>query len=247
MLAVGNFFFRWRDTAFTLIFLAAFYLITIKEFGVGGLREDIITSIAGFVVAGMGQFARAITIGLAYIKRGGLNKKIYADDLVKRGMFAHCRNPLYLGNLLIVTGVIISINVTWYYYIALPLFYFIYMCITLAEENFLRGKFGEAYDQYCKEVPNRFIPGQLSKWKQSTEGMDFTWKRLIKKEHSAFAMLVFSLAIVAILKLHFRHDIAWNTPVMYALGGVILSMIIFNMIAARMKKTGKLEWDPNRP
>ena len=56
------------------------------------------------LIAMSGLAVRGVVIGLAYIKRGGLNKKVYAANLVTEGMFSVCRNPLYVGNMLIYTG-----------------------------------------------------------------------------------------------------------------------------------------------
>ena len=78
-----------------------------------------------------------VTIGLAYIIRGGKNKKVYAEDLVTTGIFAHCRNPLYVGNILMLAGVGILSNSLLYVVIMIPFFLFVYQAIVLAEENFL--------------------------------------------------------------------------------------------------------------
>jgi protein-S-isoprenylcysteine O-methyltransferase Ste14 len=58
----------------------------------------------GVVVLAGGLALRSLVVGLAYIKRGGKGKKVYADALVTDGIFAHSRNPLYLGNILILCG-----------------------------------------------------------------------------------------------------------------------------------------------
>jgi len=247
MIAVGNFFFRWRDTAFSLIFLAAFAIIIfVPSSGIGDMRYDLAASFIGFLFALSGQIVRAVTIGLAYIKRGGLNKKIYAETLVRRGMFAHCRNPLYLGNILIVTGAIFAVHITWYYAIVLPLFYFIYICITLAEENFLRGKFGPEYDEYIKGV-NRFIPGNLKDWNKSTEGMSFTWKRLINKEHSSTFVIFTSIALVTVLKLHYRHGVEFSSSYFYGFWAVMGTLAVFQIVSEILKRTGRLRWETDRP
>jgi protein-S-isoprenylcysteine O-methyltransferase Ste14 len=93
---------------------------------------------------------RALTIGLAYIKRGGKNRKIYAKGLVKEGIFAHCRNPLYLGNILIITGLGIVAHSFLFALIGIPLFIFLYLAIIRAEEHFLASKFGQEYIEYCR-------------------------------------------------------------------------------------------------
>lgn len=255
MIATGNFFFRWRDTAFSVIFLGAFILVCFPGKDIPPLpfelpkitiTHEIIISVAGFLTALAGQIVRAVTIGYAYIKRGGLNKKIYAETLVRRGMFAHSRNPLYLGNLLIVTGGIISLNLFWYWLIALPLFYFIYYSIIFAEEKFLSSKFGEEYQVYLKEV-NRLLPGGPDSWKKSIEGMEFTFKRLINKEHGSIFVVFTTLALYNVLKFHYRYNLAWDSPAAIALFSVAGALLVFQITAAVMKRTGRLTWDPERP
>ncbi len=243
MLKVGNFFFRWRDTAFSLIFAFAMYLVTRPEMGLGNTREEWIITGAGLFIAACGQFVRAFTIGFAYIKRGGLKKEIYAETLVHRGMFAHSRNPMYLGNLMIVTGAIITINIIYYYIIALPLFYFIYLSITVSEEEYLSKKFGAEYQTYLKEV-NRFIPGNLGKFKKSTEGMSFTWKRLIKKEHGSFVVVFAGLCLCILLKFHFRHNVSWDSCMAITLYSSMGALLLFQIVSAILKRTGRLEPKP---
>ncbi|MDH5657236.1 MAG: isoprenylcysteine carboxylmethyltransferase family protein [Spirochaetia bacterium] len=246
LIPIGNFFFRWRDTAFTIIFLLAFYLVTLPVMKLGTFEFDIFITVAGFLVALSGQFVRGITIGYAYIKRGGLNKKIYADKLVISGMFNHSRNPLYVGNILIVFGSIMVINILWFYLIAAPLFYLIYIAITLAEEKFLREKFGPDYDEYTSRV-NRFWPHRFSEWGKSIEGMTFTWKRLLKKEHNTTSVVFGSLTIYCLLKFHFRYGWEWLGSESLILWSLFAFLALFQIIVVVMKKTGKLEWDPDRP
>tara|TARA_Y100001954_G_scaffold239525_1_gene315146 strand:+ start:9951 stop:10721 length:771 start_codon:yes stop_codon:yes gene_type:complete len=256
MISIGTFFFKWRDTILSLFLLAALVLVAfpgkdlppiqeLKEWKIS-LTQEIVISVIGFLFVVAGQVVRAITIGWAYIKRGGLNKKIYAETLVRSGMFAHSRNPLYLGNLLIATGALISVNLFWYWILVIPLVYFLYYCIIFAEEKFLRGKFGADYEAYEKEV-NRLMLGNLKDWSKSTEGMSFTWKRLINKEHGSFVVIFAALAIYNLLKFHFRYGLAWTDPAAYALYAVIAALLIFQTVAASLKRMHKLEWDPARP
>lgn len=255
VISVGNFFFRWRDTAFPLFLLAAFVLVaypgedlSMLPFSLPPLSmaSEIGITVVGLVITLMGMFARAITIGFAYIKRGGLNKQIYAETLVRRGMFAHCRNPLYLGNILILTGGIVVVNQFWYWLVVLPLFYFIYYAIIKAEENFLGSKFGPEYQDYLKEV-NSLIPGNLSKWNESIEGMSFTFKRLFNKEHGTIFLVLTTLTLYNLLKFHFRYDMAWDGMAAILHYGLIGFLVLFQITASVMKRTGKLTWDPNRP
>ena len=61
--------------------------------------------ILGLLITVTGQLIRGATIGLAYIIRGGKEGKVYAEELVTTGIFNHCRNPLYVGNILMLFGV----------------------------------------------------------------------------------------------------------------------------------------------
>lgn len=238
VLAFGNFFFKWRDAAFSLIFIGAFFTAGMVALNPDGFEFDLYASILGLLLAAMGQFVRAITIGYAYIKRGGLNKKIYAETLQDKGVFAHTRNPMYLGNLLLVTGAIVCINNLVFYLLVLPLFYFIYYSIIAAEEDFLSRKFGTAYDTYKEAVPNRLFPGNMGKWNETVKEMEFSWKRLIRKEHGSTVVIFGGLCLYNVTKFHLRYDIPF-----LKLNGLWIAfalLAIFEIVSEILKRTGHL-------
>lgn len=164
----GRFIFKYRNFIFPLFF---FLLVFSTRPFLGSEHIEVLTYALGIAVALAGQLIRALTVGLAYIKRGGKDRKVYARELVKGGVFAHCRNPLYMGNIMIVIGLGIIANSVLFYLIGIPLFVFMYLAITRAEEKYLRDKFGEEYIEYCKNV-NRFIP-DLSGIKQDHKKHEF--------------------------------------------------------------------------
>src|SRR5262245_54478447 len=157
---------------------------------------DTLLDCVGIGVALTGQTLRAAVIGYAYIRRGGKDGKAYADDLVTAGLFAHARNPLYLGNLLILFGLLIMFNSPAGYLVAVPLLAFFYAAIVASEEAYLRGRFGEAFEDYCRRVP-RWIP-DFRGLDASIAGMRFNWPRLVRKEYgSAFAWIAAALLLRA--------------------------------------------------
>src|SRR5690606_19893678 len=99
--------------------------------------DNLALDLFGFFIATLGEGIRVAVIGLAYIKRGGVNKRVYADNLVVEGIFAHCRNPLYLGNLLILLGLFIIHNNPWVYLLGFGFFLSAYSAIVVAEEDYL--------------------------------------------------------------------------------------------------------------
>src|SRR5689334_17580921 len=120
-------------------------------------EDTWLATLLGALVALLGQLVRGITIGFRYVIRGGRGRRVYAEDLVTDGVYAHVRNPMYVGNLLIVAGVAIAANSWPTLLIGIPLAVFMYVCIVAAEEQYLRGRFGEAFDAYCHDVP-RWLP-----------------------------------------------------------------------------------------
>ena len=130
------------------LFIPSWPIVSKEKCGENYLWWPIIT---GLIITVTGQLIRGFTIGLAYIVRGGKEGKPYAEGLVTEGIFNHCRNPLYVGNILMLLGVGILANSLLYVAIVIPVFLFIYQAIVLAEEDFLRKKFGSGFDEYCKK------------------------------------------------------------------------------------------------
>src|SRR4051812_34873539 len=106
MIEIGNFFFKYRNGLFIILYILLFVpslsLFTPER---NGDKYYLYPIIIGLVITVTGQIIRCVTIALAYIIRGGRDRKIYAEDLVTKGIFAHCRNPLYVGNILMLSGV----------------------------------------------------------------------------------------------------------------------------------------------
>ncbi|MFN3532239.1 MAG: methyltransferase family protein, partial [Candidatus Brocadia sp.] len=209
MVKVGNFLFRYRNALFPLVFALLFFEGTWPLFD-SNLAE-IWEIVIGSIVALSGQILRALTIGLAYIKRGGKKKQVYAEKLVQNGIFAHCRNPLYLGNLLILIGVGIAANSLPFVLFGIPFFVFAYLSIIRAEENYLEKKFGQEFKDYCERV-NRIIPN-FSGIGNTIKGMEFNWKRLIVKEYATpFVWITgFTFLIMKDTYLDYGYEASKNT------------------------------------
>jgi protein-S-isoprenylcysteine O-methyltransferase Ste14 len=190
MIDIGNFLFKYRNKLFPLIVVAIF--------AIESPRMSALGSIIAVAIALSGLIIRGLVIGYAYIKRGGVNKKVYAENLVTEGLFGVCRNPLYVGNMLIYAGVFLLHGSPLVAIIGIGLFLFIYQCIIYAEEAYLENKFGEGYKNYCSEVP-RWIPN-LTNYKSSTEGMSFDFGKALKKDYSTIATTLGMLALTQIYK-----------------------------------------------
>ncbi|HTT07271.1 MAG TPA: isoprenylcysteine carboxylmethyltransferase family protein [Gammaproteobacteria bacterium] len=195
VIAYGNWLFKYRNAVFPLVMLTLFLGFR-PVLWRGDLAMDARLDGLGLAVALLGQGLRAAVIGYAYIKRGGVNKRIHADQLVTQGLFAHARNPLYDGNLLILMGLFIIHNHPAVYILGGVYFVTAYIAIVAAEEEFLSGKFGDAYHDYCRKVP-RWLPN-LRGLRQTLSEMEFNWRRVVIKDYaSAYTWMMTALLIFA--------------------------------------------------
>lgn len=190
---IGNFLFRYRNGLGPLLFLLA--LLGGRPGFPGGRADlNLLLDCAGIALALAGQLLRIVTIGFEYIERGGRNRQVYASKLVQGGVFALCRNPLYLGNLLLAAGLALVVHSALFYLLVLPLVSYAYAAIVAAEEAFLQEKFGAEYARYCRRV-NRWLP-RLQDWRAAVAGMRFNWRRVLVKEYNTVFVVLLTLVAV---------------------------------------------------
>lgn len=236
MLAIGNFFFKYRNLLFIFLYLALFIpsseIFTEEALGSNYYLYPIIL---GLSITIFGQLIRGVTIALKYIVRGGKNKEVYADDLVTEGIFTHCRNPLYVGNILMLIGVGILINSLLFIAAFIPLFLFIYQAIVLAEEQFLRNKFKEQFDVYCSKVSRWWI--NFNGLGKTISGMDFNGKRWLIKEYNT--QTVWATGIVVILLFYYPQLTGYDTNLRNKLLIISLGLLGVYYFGIRyLKKSG---------
>jgi hypothetical protein len=104
------------------------------------------TMAASVLLVGPGLWLRAYASG--YVRKNA--------ELTTTGPYAHTRNPLYLGSMLIAFG-FAAAAASWAIGLALAaLFVAIYIPTIQGEEAYLRGQFA-GFDTYAREVP-RLLP-----------------------------------------------------------------------------------------
>ena len=161
MTSIGNFFYRNRKGLFLFLYLPVLLpsprLFGPEYFGGWYYLSPIVI---GLVLIAFGQVVRRLTdVGHHDMRRG---VRIHALELETKGIFNHCRNPLYVSNLTVIAGLGILSNSVFYVTIILPYAFFLYFAIVWAEEVFLREKFGKKFENYCERIP---------RWKFEQEGL----------------------------------------------------------------------------
>jgi protein-S-isoprenylcysteine O-methyltransferase Ste14 len=153
---------------------------------IGDRATDYWESLA-ICVSFLGLGIRCFTVG--YVPRGTSGrstKSQFAESLNITGMYSIVRNPLYLGNFIIVLGITLFIQIWWFALIVWVGFWIYYELIVFAEEEFLRRKFGTLFIEWASKTP-AFFP-RFRNWK--SPNLPFSLKKVIKKEFSTFFSIV---------------------------------------------------------
>jgi protein-S-isoprenylcysteine O-methyltransferase Ste14 len=77
--------------------------------------------------------------------------------LVVRGLYRYVRNPMYVGVLLVVAGWALFFQSRLILGYGVIVWLFFHLFVLVVEEPSLRGKFGDSYERYCREV-GRWVP-----------------------------------------------------------------------------------------
>ncbi len=238
MIASGNFLFRVRNTLFPVIFIALVVFTRPGRF-MNNPFYDRIAMIEGACIALAGQAFRAFVIGYAYIKRGGKKGKVYANDLVVAGLYSHTRNPMYVGNFLIALGFGIYYGSIWMYLLVIPFFAWTYLAITAAEEQYLLGKFGPAYEQYMRRV-NRFIPN-FDGLSESLAGYTFRWREVLAKEYNTIFATLAGLILIAMWKTYSIYGWEERREQLTHSAWLLAPCVAFYATVRFLKLTGRLK------
>ncbi len=219
---IGNKLFHIRNYIFP-VFYAVLFIPSAAIF-----QNEKWSLITGSIIILSGILTRFITIGLVYIIRGGSKRQIYAETLVTDGVYKICRNPMYLGNILLLSGFGLFANSLLFVLIFLPLFVFFYYAIIRAEEEFLQKKFGSQFTDY-KSVTNAIIPkpGNIRK---AFEGHVFKFREAVFKEYNS--LLLYFTGMLLLLCYH-----GHITTGLFGILEIVL-LLLYGLI--RLLKYGKL-------
>jgi protein-S-isoprenylcysteine O-methyltransferase Ste14 len=109
---------------------------------------------------GLGVLLIAGGLALGFSGRGtfvriGTNVNPYkpSSALVTTGVFAHVRNPMYVGLGLLTAGIGIALASDWTLVMLVAAALTIHFGVVKREERYLTAKFGDAYRQYMQTAP----------------------------------------------------------------------------------------------
>lgn len=139
----------------------------------------LVVSLAGLAV-------RVVSVGHAPRRTSGRNThEQVADSLSTTGMYSIVRHPLYLGNYLMLIGFVLFFHIWWLVLLASCVYALYYERIMLAEEEFLRQKYGDTFEKWAAATP-AFLP-RFHGWKRPA--LPFCWRTVLRREYSGLFLI----------------------------------------------------------
>jgi len=191
----GNWLFRYRSY-FPLI-IVPLLVIALRD---SKYLEREIGTTYGYIWEGFcalvsftGLLVRCMVIGYAPKRTSGRNTEHQkAETLNTTGLYSVVRHPLYLGNFFIFLGMVLFVQVVWFAIFTVLSFWLYYERIMFAEEEFLRGKFGDTFLEWAEKTP-AFWP-RFRNWQQPA--LTFSFRNILKREYTAFFLIIASLTML---------------------------------------------------
>lgn len=226
----GNVLFRYRGYVPLLLVPAAFFALQESEW-IERRFGDLVDDVYDWFCVGLSMAGLALRVAtVAHVPRrtSGRNtrKGQVADELNTTGLYSIVRHPLYLANVVILTGFLLATGSLWFTIVGLLACCLHYERVACAEEAFLMTQFGARYLAWVRRTP-AFLPRLplASVWIPSARR--FCWRTALKREYqtafaliAAFASIDYAEDVLALGRLEFEPETTIAFAV--ALGAFVL-------------------------
>ena len=188
MARTGKALFFIRGTyIYTIIAISTLIAYVTRDIGPFAIMHaDFVWFWVSLAVASAGAIIRVFTSGWAALGTSGRAKvAAEASELNTSGPYSLVRNPLYVGRILNFTG-LAMLSGSWVFgALVFLIAILVYERISVYEEEYLKGKFGETHSEWAKDVP-ALLP-RLTGWTKPK--YPFWWKRMIWREQNKLFLL----------------------------------------------------------
>ena len=232
---IGNWLFKRRSWLPLFLVVAGIVMMYLgnRQAIIFDLRDEMI--FLGISI--FGELIRILTVGFAPRNTSGRNttEGQIADELNVTGVYSIIRHPLYLGNFFMWLGPVLFLRSAWFTVVFLLVYWLYYERIIFAEEQFLRRKFGEAYDRWSEKVSAfipfsfRFIPPKLP----------FSVRNVLKREYHSFVNIFVVFALLDLCRNYFLTEKFFFTAIWIKL--LAIAAIFWLLIRSIHKFTNWLE------
>jgi protein-S-isoprenylcysteine O-methyltransferase Ste14 len=195
----GNWLFKRRSWLPVFLIISGILVLCLvnRQSIIFDLRDELIF----LGVSLLGQAIRIVTVGYAPKNTSGRNTTNgqVADELNVTGIYSLLRHPLYLGNYFMWLGPVLFVRSVWFDIVFSLVYWLYYERIMFAEEQFLRRKFGEAYDKWSEKVA-AFIPYGFS---YVPSKLPFSFRNVLKREYNSFVNIFVIFTILDLFRNYF--------------------------------------------
>jgi len=195
----GNWLFKRRSWLPVFLVVTGIFVMYIgnRQAILFDMRDELIF----LGVSLLGELIRIFTVGFAPRNTSGRNTSAgqIADELNVTGIYSIVRHPLYVGNFFMWLGPVLFIRSTWFTIVFILVYWLYYERIMFAEEQFLRKKFGEAYDNWSEKVGS-FIP---TSFRYISTRLHFSVKNVLKREYNSFVNIFVIFILLDLVRNYF--------------------------------------------
>lgn len=232
--ASGNWLFRHRSYLPLILLVLVFAALRDFRYPYDSHVLDMWWEVVCLSVASIGIAIRVATIGFTPAGTSGRNTHgQVAETLNTTGLYSVVRHPLYLGNYFMWLGPALFPRSLTVAVVVTLIFWLYYERIMLAEEEFLRRRFGEVYERWAASTP-AFIP-RLSSWRRPS--LPFSPRNVLRREYSGVFGVVATFTAMEILSDvaatgHFELDWMW--------GALFGSSLLMYIVLRTLKRSTSL-------
>jgi protein-S-isoprenylcysteine O-methyltransferase Ste14 len=205
----GNWLFRRRSWLPVFLIIAGIVMMYLgnRQALFFDLRDEMIF----LGVSIFGELIRIMTVGFAPRNTSGRNTVTgqIAEDLNVTGLYSLVRHPLYVGNFFMWLGPVLFLRSAWFGIVFGLVYWLYYERIMFAEEQFLRRKFGDAYDKWSQNV-GAFLPFPF---RYIAPKLPFSLRNVLKREYNSFVNIFLIFAILDIFRNFFLLEKVYMTEI----------------------------------
>lgn len=231
----GNWLFKRRSWLPVILIAAGLAMMYIgnRQAILFDLRDEMIF----LSISLLGEVIRIITVGFAPKNTSGRNTEAgqVADELNVTGIYSIVRHPLYIGNFFMWLGPVLFLRSAWFTVVFCLVYWLYYERIMFAEEQFLRRKFGEAYDKWSEKVGS-FIPLSI---KYIPSKLFFSIRNVLKREYNSFVNIFVIFFLLDVFRNFYLSERIYFTRIWLIL--LIAAVLIWAIIRSIHKFTKWLE------
>lgn len=234
--AQGERLFRLRSFL-PLLFLIPLSIALVQAQWLESRYGDLVDDLFDYgclALSSLGAGIRIFVAGTVPRRTSGRNtgKGQVADELNSSGAYSVVRHPLYLANFLVFLGIVSSPGVWWLPLVGTLAYSLYYERIILAEESFLRERFGSRFLEWAQRTP-AVVPS-IANWRRPD--LPFCLRTAVKREYQSILSALACFAVLDYLEDFVaggRHAVEWEPDTTIPFVSAFLACLVIRFVRKR--------------